>query len=425
MKWIQVEEQIRKRFDKQFSKVSVGTRAYLWKRAVEAGTICEVVTGEQLLEDLIDQTNERLVDVRHGEGRTLAEGREKDSQTQNELPERDVVESPLKPLERERQASLQEYLATCAACAPDVYSFRKEALDGNLLTNEEMRALVLSPAAATLSVGEFQSWNIPAAGHTAIVKERKTRRRALGETYSATLRVDPPGREIQKSVPVLYGDSGGWSPSVLQFPGKEGEIEAVRIWGKSLLDELRVIGDGLSRSYRWHPAHAARFVLTGKVPSVPALVVEREFYRSRYHEDHLIRIEAPAWVSDDTVKDAFHRARMKSLGKPPGTLKARGLALFRFVMERGGTASMPGESTHVPNSDGWLEGLTEEEIRQELLAEHAAERVDVKSPRDKGLWKEWTRLYSKKKWNYKEFRTFQRDYRRIRDAVAFGPPYQW
>lgn len=414
------EQQVWAEWRKRLGVRDAGYLRRLWSDLKAKGIVRDACNGELEMEYLVWFSKTSLECLLKPEEGTPPEGREDSSQAQGEAPKRDAVQASLSPLESERQAALEEYLAMCAACDSGVYSFRKKVLKGGLLAAEEALGLVLSPAAAILDIREFEDWEIPVVGHSAVLKNRSTKQTAIGETYSATIQVDPPGREVPKSVPVLYGSSGGWSPSILRFPGKEGEIEAVRIWGKSLLDELRVIGDGLSRSYRWHPAHAARFVLTGKVPSVPALVVEREFYRSRYHQDHVIRIEAPPWVSTETIKNAFHRAREKSLGAPPGTLKGKSLALLRFVTERTNPTGLLEEGARIPDPGGWFDGLTDEEIEPELVAEQAY----MKAPEDRELLKEWNALYSSQGWGYKEVRLFRRDYNRIRKAVAYGPPYQ-
>lgn len=334
-------------------------------------------------------------------------------QIESRSERRDTVRVSLGELELERKAALEEYLAMCAASNSDVYLFRKEVLKGELVTEEEARELIRSPAAGVLSIREFENWNIPVVGHAAVVKDRKIKKSALGETHSATLHVDPPGREISKSVPILYGSSGRWRSSVLEFLTEEGKVEGTRVWGKSLLDELRAIGEKLGKSYRWQPAQAVWFVLAGEIPAVPALQAFRQFKDSMDHRDCTITIEASPWVSSKAVERAFRKAQIKTMGsaggKPPGE---KNLKLFRFVVERIEPLGMLEEGKKLPGAPKWM-------LELELVAEHWY----MKMPEGKELVSEWNETYPQ--WSYKDdTRRFWRDYNRIRKSVTFGPPYQ-
>jgi hypothetical protein len=186
------------------------------------------------------------------------------------------------------------------------------------------------------------------------------------------------------------------------------------VWSISLLGELRELDEILSERYRWQPAEAVWFVLSGDAPTVFALQVTRTFYSSMYHHHTLITIEASPWVSSKTVERAFRQSQIKTMGtkggRPPSEKNIR---LFRFVTER-------------------MEplGLLEEGTRRAGAPEHARETELVanqwymKIPKTKDLVREWNAMYPEDSYEIGTGR-FWRDYKRMRKTVAHGPPYQW
>jgi hypothetical protein len=328
---------------------------------------------------------------------------------------RDTVQVPLGEVELEHQAALEEYLAMCAACDVDVYRFREKVLEGHLLAEDQARELLKSPAAALMETRLFKGWKVPIVGHTAEVKSYESELVHQGTSYVATLAVHPPGitREVRMVPWPGASHADKQRPVVLEFPDEEGRIVGRRVWSISLLGELKGVGEKLSERYRWHPAQAVWFVLTGEIPAVPALTVIRSFPSSMYHYDTLITVEASPWVSSRTVERAFRKAQIKTLesggGRPLGK---KNLKLLRFVIERMEPLGMLEDGKRPSRAP---EGMAELELVTQLWY--------MKAPKGKELVSEWNETYPQ--WSYgDDTRRFWRDYNRTKKSVAFGPPYQ-
>lgn len=324
----------------------------------------------------------------------------------------DSVEVSLSDLELERKAALEEYLAKSATCDADVYLFREKVLEGELLSKEQAWKLLKSPAAAFLETRLFRDGNIPLVGHIAEVNDYRRELVTQGIRYEASVTVHPPGITQEVSMTTWAGTSDADSrrPVVIGFPDEEGRTSGAEVWSISLLGELRDLSDKLSQRYRWEPAQAVWFVLTGEIPAIVALQAIRAFWSSMYHHDILITIEASPWVSSKTVEKAFRKAQIKTMGtkggRPPGE---KNLRLFRFVTER-------------------IEplGLFEEGTRRAGAPEHmreielVARQRYMKIPKHKDLVREWNETYPD--WSYKNGTSrFWRDYERIKNTVADGP----
>jgi hypothetical protein len=335
----------------------------------------------------------------------------------NGSPE-ETVQVSLGESELARQGALEEYFAMCAACDRDVYPFRNKVLGGHLLSKDQAWDLLKSPAAALVETRFFESWGIPIVGHTAEVKGYLSEEwTPLGTRYVATLTVDPPGitREVSMSpLPAgLHQQERRFL--VLQFPDGKSGVANHEVWSVSLLGELREVGEKLHKRYRWHPAEAVWFVLTGETPTVPALTVTRYFPSSMYHHpdrDVLITIEASPWISSRSVARAFRRAQIKTLGSSAGSSPGeKNLKLLRFVIERTDPLGILEAGSRLPKD---TMHRTEDELITNLQY--------VKVPEGKELVKEWNEMYPE--WSYGgNTKNLRRDFNRIRKSVAIGPPY--
>jgi hypothetical protein len=186
-----------------------------------------------------------------------------------------------------------------------------------------------------------------------------------------------------------------------------------------VLERLRRLCQKLAQEHRWELAQATIFVLTGEIPAVPALKVERSFRSTESlgrpeiiakQIDATITITAAPWVSSRTVTRAYRKAQTQTMGssggKPPGLKQ---LTLFRFVVGR-------------------------IELSNELAAQEnsASAHGCIKMPEGKRLldeWKEAHPQWAKKKTSEGYLtdittRQFWRDHNRIRKTIAVGPPYQ-
>jgi hypothetical protein len=303
----------------------------------------------------------------------------------------------------------------CAACDVDVYLFRKTVLGGQTISSARARELVGSSAARVLPKATFGDWGIPFLDHTAKLEDHEPDLVTKGRRYRAKIFVDPPGvtREVQMVTWAGTSQTDQHRLVMLDYPDAEGKVRSVQVWSISLLGELRKVGEKLSERYRWQPAQAVWFVLTGEIPAVPALTVTRSFPSSMYHLDALITVEASPWVSAKTVEHAFRRAQIKTLGSSGGRRPGeKNLMLLRFVTERTKPLGLLAEGKR---PSGAPERMTE----LELVTNHRYMKV----PNGKELVSEWDQIYPR--WSYKgDTRRFWRDYKRIRRTVAVGPPYE-
>ena len=144
-----------------------------------------MLTYQWSIEDLVDHSKETLRWWGIREGRTQLKSGGGDTKP---------VRVSREELELERQAALEEYLAMCAACDVDVYRFRQNVLEGELLSQGQARELLGSPAAALLETRLFKGGDIPIVGHTAEVESYERDVVPPGvEQYTATLSIHPPG----------------------------------------------------------------------------------------------------------------------------------------------------------------------------------------------------------------------------------------
>jgi hypothetical protein len=331
----------------------------------------------------------------------------------------ETVQVSLGASELARQGALEEYFAMCAACDFDVYRFRKKVLGEQLLSKDQAWDLLKSPAAALVETRFFESWGIPIVGHTAEVKSYESDLLPWGRRHVATLTIDPPGitREVSMSPLPAGPHQHERRPLVLKFPDGESGVANHEVWSVSLLGELREVGEKLHKRYRWHPAEAVWFVLTGETPAVPALTVTRYFPSSMHHHpdrDVLITIEASPWISSRSVARAFHEAQIKTLGSGAGSSAGeKNLTLLRFVIERTDPLGMLEAGSRIPKTP---------EKGKPTELELIINLQYVKVPGGKELVKEWNELNPQ--WSYGgDTRRFWRDFNRIRKSVAIGPPY--
>jgi hypothetical protein len=405
------EQEVREEWERQLASQAgvrdANTLDDLWKEANSRDLVENVYTYAWTIEDLVDHSKETLRWWRKREGRTQATSGERSNEP---------IRVFLNDIEREHQAALEAYLAMCAACDIDVYRFRERVLEGELLTEDQARELLKSPAAAFMETRRFKGWKIPIVGHTAEAKIEIDVVPPGFRKYTATITVNPPGVTHKAEMPTLAGLAYAKEqrPEVLEFPDEEGRIAGREVWSISLLGDLREVGEKLRKRYRWQPAQAVWFVLTGEIPAVPALTVIRSFPISMYHYDTLITVEASPWVSSKTVERAFRKAQIKTLGSGGGRRTGeKNLKLLRFVIERIEHLGMFEEGKRPP---GAPEGMAE----LELVAQYPRYR---KMQNGKELVSEWNE--TNPQWSYgNDTRRFWRDYNRIKKLVAFGPPYQ-
>jgi hypothetical protein len=340
------------------------------------------------------------------------------------------VPVPLGDSELERKGASEEYAALRAARNGGTRWFREEVLRNRLLTAEQARELIRSPAARFLeeNMFEFAGGEIPLIGHHATLEAYE---RVEGGTdwevlHRAIVSVEPPG--MTETVENMFDETpqpGSRTPRFkdrtdgqpLCFVNNRGRARKVSVWEWYLLERLRHLSEGLAQEFRWEPAQSTMFVLTGEIPAIPPLKVmgslksEAEILedttRVPIHIDATINITASPWVPARTVTRAYREAQTKILGsrggKPPSV---KNLQLFRFVIER-------------------IQALSEPAA--EAIASREPGRA-TRMPKGKELVGEWNEAHPR--WAYKtsvgdvNTRLFWRDFKRILKTIAVGPPYQ-
>ena len=331
---------------------------------------------------------------------------------------RSDVPVSLRESEGDRKAAFEEYAAKCANSNGVVRRFRGRVLGDRLLTAEQARELVRSPAARFLETNTFKfaGGDVPLVGHRATLEGYEPKRGNDREIcHRATVSVDPPG--ITETVENTFYDAPQLTPKrprhkdgtdgqALYYVNERGRARKVSVWDRSPLEQLRGLSERLAQRYRWEPAQATMFLLTGEIPDVPALKVGisgtvREVLpngktTSPEYIDATIHIIASPWVSWETVKKAYRTAQIQVMGTSGGTPpRSKNLKLFRFVTKRVEPMSRSGY---------------------------------VRMPNGKSLVSEWNEAYPE--WAYKDSvgdlntRQFWRDYHRIEKTIAVGPPYQ-
>jgi hypothetical protein len=270
----------------------------------------------------------------------------------------------LRESELERKAASEEYAVLRAARHEGTRWFRDEVLRNRLLTAEQARELIRSPAARFLEASsfEFAGGDIPLIGHRANLEYCLPVRDGGKEVgHRARVSVDPPG--ITETVENMFDEAPQAAPKkrrfkdgtygqALYYVNERGRARTVSVWEWSLLGQLRSLSEGLAQKYGWEPAQSTMFVLTGEIPAIPPLKVGISWNATKVlypattsglrHLDATILMTASPWVPMATVTRAYREAQTKISGsrggKPPSV---KNLQLFRFVIERIQSLSEP------------------------------------------------------------------------------------
>jgi hypothetical protein len=229
-------------------------------------------------------------------------------------------------------------LARSAGRRPGVVGFRKLFLD-RLLSPSEATDFLHSWAVRLLPLDTYESLRIPA------VHRVKATPPAFGADGSATvgLWIDPPAKRVTVTVPPVESPTardgapsppGFWEPPMLS---------------ETVYGELRSVAGDLTGGYPWDEDGAIAFILTGSPSEVRPLrvglrVVEDQTVASNRRRGvtkpltdgygrGIVTVTAEAWVSIDSVRDAYAAAQRELLGgdnQPPEELP---LAYLEFVEE--------------------------------------------------------------------------------------------
>jgi hypothetical protein len=145
--------------------------------------------------------------------------------------------------ERFRAVVLSEYLAKMAAIDPEVVRFRDDLLGSELLSPEEARASLSSPATHYLSRGVWRVYGIPAK-HKATLLDESYGRTEDGPFHWVQVRPDPP--EVTHAVFIPNPQSY----SYLTYFAEDGRAKRVGFWLGSVLGGLHRLCKELTKGTR-------------------------------------------------------------------------------------------------------------------------------------------------------------------------------
>lgn len=275
--------------------------------------------------------------------------------------------------EQELSESLGEYVALCAEIDPYLRRFRREVLDGRLLTSEQAHSFVESPANHCFSHDWFKERQIPIVGHSAtwtswdpdteevVPEDVKYVERQMptvgywpfgpsviyepGVAWTYNVHITPPNKTYSKEV--FYPSDENPERRPLYFPSRQGDfINEYRVlrgepYLYSVLDRLRALGNTLGSAFRpWTLAQRMWFVLTGQATPTTAVTGHLGLFEPsegligpnmRRRRD-TVTLSIDPWVPAATVSKVYRELRREAMGQNSRAVPKRSIALFRFVV---------------------------------------------------------------------------------------------
>jgi hypothetical protein len=188
-----------------------------------------------------------------------------------------------------------EYLSIWAAKRPDVLRFRAFTLGGTSPTGEETE----------------EEW--PTGDET------------YEDMQAAAVTLSPDEALALVGSPEHHVLGG---PSLLYAADDRAEIERHEVRRSSVLDSLRKHSEKLAESYPWHPADAARWLLTGSPVRVPPVVGRTD------KDGDVVTVTVRPFVDSRTVTALYRRTQrgLRNGDNRPVSEKAQ--AVLLFVSER-------------------------------------------------------------------------------------------
>jgi hypothetical protein len=300
-------------------------------------------------------------------------------------------------LERRYVEVLSAFVAKKASKTDAVVDFRKEILDGAILTPEEAASLLLSEPAAFLSRAKFKDLRIPVVGHRLRGRRGRTHARVIKRKWRIEWR---EGSEGWKSREVPYScdedrrlGPHSWGIERLSFPPQEGMtdllVTEVTVYPGAVLDELRVRAEELAKRYDWDEAAATWFILTDATPVILPIQSGMRSTWGGIRDNWWINLSFQPWLSFKTVTQVVKDAQRAILGKRSYPITKASLELFRFLVIEHGID----EEASKPDWTKWM--------------------------------KAWNREYPEHpRWHWNNARNFGRHVLAIYDALLH-PKYVW
>jgi hypothetical protein len=290
--------------------------------------------------------------------------------------------------------------------AREVVDFRRNYLNGEVLTPEQAYIFIESSAARYFPPEIFRAWGIPTRSHEIDLLAESYSDQLFAEIdYSVTLHVTPPGvtktvRYAPNNAPPPYDrkvdwryvrmreshGSGGSHERVvplqaLSYRGPDGLRKRMHVWPSSLVDKLRHcsirLAARLSKSYEWTEEDMVWLVLTGGVLEPRTLTMRVHFGGGGARIDMAML----PWISARTVEKNYRNAQRRILTKSNHALSLRRVAVLRFV--------------------------------------EAATRIDGNRPPFPQLLAQWNEQHPA--WRYEDYRGLAQAYRETLKQVALSP----
>ncbi len=314
-----------------------------WDFAVESRHVVEALSREfpDAAEKLLNRVD-ALLDAE----RDLMKGRTRVPVQPATVQGRDGLSS----YERRRFEVASLHLARFVATLPQVRRFRLRGLHGEVLDAEQVRRLVGSLAAQSLSAEDFEREGIEILAHTASLEAEGARDDGL---VWRRIRVSPPGKLVEVSGPPAASDASrapGGPPlrERRELAVFDGEREQrLEVSSGSVLGELASLAIWLGAEFGWEPAWVSWFLLTGDPPVRLPIREEIDFVgeRSPYTCAPVeVRLTVQPWVSAATVARRYRKLQ-RGLGVAANThaISDKALDMFSFV----GTVNTANEN-HLP-----------------------------------------------------------------------------
>lgn len=287
------------------------------------------------------------------------------------------VEPLLSEYEATRAWAISRYRAWQAAAHPAVRRFRQQVLGGRVLSPEEARAFLASPATAWLSQYEFERRQILFIGHSATIVQNEYGDDDEGQLcHQIAILIEPPGvtwAHMRYDLPRSLKET-----PTLAVVDENGREQRVTFNEHSVLADVHQLATKLVRHFPWAEAQATWFLLTGAVPLIDPLTLSWKWHSGWRNSYACMTLKVEPWVSADSVLKLYRDAQRKMLGRDNRPHELRNLTLLHFVID------------------------------------HTAE--DGTRPTWQALMTKWNREHPG--WAYTDLRLFARDYARTELAIA-------
>jgi hypothetical protein len=354
------EKELRGKLEKRIGKISERT----WKELVDKSYVDEAITfGDEEFKTLVEH-------AQFLRWKEKLKGRPKGTSPR--------VANLLDPRDAARAETFAKHVARCANRDYVTRAIRKTYLPDDLFLSKEVLDRFLgSVAPRFLSSKAFADHGIPVFQHESrFVDPKSPESQPIDWTTDMVIRIEWAGGSLDiERASLLHFDANNTGLTFVPFGRRP-----VGVIAGSVFDEMRKASSELSQACDWTPPAALRFILTGEVPSMPA-VRFREVGISRSGEFAHFPFELiiEPWVSPKTVLKVYCAAQRHLYGKQSQFLGDRTRALFDFVM------------------DDFKPGMT--------------------WPQGCDAWNKKHGL--KKRWSYSDYRNMRKDFLRAWRMIAF------